>query len=125
MAPKPATKPPAAKAKSPAEFAYDRIILYIRTFEAQLNADQEVAMGFAGSEAGILRIDGLGFFAPDILTFYGSDEAGLKMQLIQHVSQLSVMLRAVPKARAEEPARRIGFRLTSGWLGGEAGDASA
>lgn len=124
MAPKPATKQPAAKAKSPAESAYDRIILYIRTFEAQLNADQEVAMGFAGSEAGILRIDGLGFFAPDILTFYGSDEAGLKMQLIQHVSQLSVMLQARPKADPTDAPRRIGFRLTAGWSGGESGDGS-
>jgi hypothetical protein len=124
MAPKPATKQSAAKAKSPAESAYDRIILYIRTFEAQLNADQEVAMGFAGSEAGILRIDGLGFFAPDILTFYGSDEAGLKMQLIQHVSQLSVMLQARPKADPTDAPRRIGFRLTAGWSGGESGDGS-
>jgi hypothetical protein len=124
MAPKPATKQPAAKAKSPAESAYDRIILYIRTFEAQLNADQEVAMGFAGSEAGILRIDGLGFFAPDILTFYGSDEAGLKMQLIHHVSQLSVMLQARPKADPTDAPRRIGFRLTAGWSGGESGDGS-
>ena len=111
--------------KSPAESAYDRIILYIRSFEKQLNADQEVAMGFAGSEAGILRIEGLGFFDPDILTFYGKDEDGAKTQLIQHVSQLSVMLRARPKADPDDAPRRIGFRLASGWIGGESGDGSA
>lgn len=125
MAKKPATNAPAAKAKSPAESAYDRIILYIRNFETQLNADQEVAMGFAGSEVGILRIDGLGFFAPDILTFYGTDDAGMKNQLIQHVSQLSVMLQARPKADPYDAPRRIGFRLTTGWNGGESGDGSA
>ena len=125
MATKPATKTLAAKGKSPAESAYDRIILYIRNFETQLNADQEVAMGFAGSEAGILRIDGLGFFAPDILTFYGTDDAGMKNQLIQHVSQLSVMLQARPKANPTDAPRRIGFRLTTGWIGGESGDGSA
>ena len=111
--------------KSPAESAYDRIILYIRSFEKQLNADQEVAMGFAGSEAGILRIEGLGFFDPDILTFYGKDEDGAKTQLIQHVSQLSVMLRARPKADPDDAPRRIGFRLAAGWIGGESGDGSA
>lgn len=111
-------------AKSPAEWAYERLVMYIRNFEAQLDADQEVAMGFAGSEAGILQIEGLGFYAPDIVTFYGRDENGSKTQLIQHVSQLSVMLRAVPKAEPEEPARRIGFHLASGWTGGDAGDAS-
>lgn len=111
--------------KSPAQWAYERLILYIRNFEQQLDADQEVAMGFAGSDAGVLQIEGLGFYDPDLLTFYGRDEAGSKTQLIQHVSQLSVMLRAVAKATSEEPARRIGFQLASGWMGGDAGDASA
>jgi hypothetical protein len=116
-------KPP--KVKSPAQWAYERIILYIRELEKHLNADQEVAMGFAGSEAGILQISGLGFFDPDILTFYGTDEGGRKTQLIQHVSQLSVMLQAQPKADPTVAPRRIGFNLTSGWTGGESGDGSA
>ena len=116
---------PPAKPKSPAEWAYDRIVLYIREFEKQLNADQEVAIGFAGSEAGILRIEGLGFFDPDILTFYGTDDDGLKNQLIQHVSQLSVMLQARPKSNPDDAPRRIGFKLLSGWRGGESGDGSA
>lgn len=98
--------------KSPAEWAYERLILYLKNFEEQLDKDHEVAMGFTGSSAGILRIEGVGYFDPDILAFYGSDEAGTKMQLIQHVSQLNVMLRAIPKATPpEEPARRIGFRF--------------
>jgi Family of unknown function (DUF6173) len=121
---KPAAKSP-AKVKSPAEWAYDRLILYIRNFESQLDAAQEIAMGFAGDEAGVLRIEGIGFFDPDILTFYGRDEAGTKTQLIQHVTQLSVTLRAVPKDTATEQPRRIGFHLTSGWMGGDSGDASA
>ena len=119
---KPETPP---KPKSPAAWAYDRLILYIRAFEKQLNADQEVAIGFAGSEAGILRIEGLGFFDPDILTFYGTDDDGLKNQLIQHVSQLSVMLHARPKLDPDDVPRRIGFKLSSGWSGGESGDGSA
>lgn len=111
--------------KSPAEWAYERIILYIRNFESHLDAQQEIAMGFTGSQAGVLKIEGLGFFEPDLLTFYGRDEEGMKTQLIQHVSQLSVMLRAVPKSAPESPPTRIGFRLTTGWMGGESGDASA
>ncbi len=124
---KPGPKPPKPqKAKSPAEWAYDRLVLYIRNFESGLDSKDEIAMGFAGDEAGVLRIEGLGYFDPDILTFYGRDEAGAKMQLVQHVTQLSVTLRAVPKDAAEdEPPRRIGFHLTSGWVGGDSGDASA
>ncbi|MDR7123288.1 DUF6173 family protein [Pseudotabrizicola sp. 4114] len=119
------TPAPAAKPKTEAEWAYERVILYLRNFEAQLDNAHEVALGFTGSDAGILQIEGLGFYDPDILTFYGIDEDGQKTQLIQHVSQLNVILRAVPKRRPAEPPRRIGFRLPSGWRGGESGDGSA
>ncbi len=114
----------AEQPKSPAGWAYERLVLYIRNFESQLDASQEIAMGFTGSQAGILRIEGLGYYDPDIVTFYGRDEDGLKTQLVQHVSQLSVLLRAVPKVQEAEPPRRIGFSLNPGWIGGESGDAS-
>ncbi|MCF3595969.1 DUF6173 family protein [Rhodobacteraceae bacterium LMO-12] len=97
--------------KSPAEWAYERLILYIQNFEEQLDNEHEVAMGFAGGNAGVIRIEGMGFFDPDIVTFYGSDDNGIKTQLIEHVSQLSVILRALPKEIPAEAPRRIGFRL--------------
>jgi hypothetical protein len=118
---KPAAKT-APKPKSPAEWAHDRLVAYIRNFEGQLDAKQEIAMGFASDESGVLRIEGLGYFDPDIITFYGRDETGAKTQLIQHVTQLSVTLRAVPKEAEAEPPRRIGL---SGWVGGDSGDGSA
>ncbi|MES2144285.1 MAG: DUF6173 family protein [Pseudomonadota bacterium] len=109
----------------PAEWAYQRLVAYIRNFEAQLNPSQEVAMGFAGGDSGVLRIEGVGYSDPDILTFYGRDDDGARTQLVQHVSQLSVILRAAPVESPDAPARRIGFRLHDGWRGGDAGDASA
>lgn len=105
-------KKPVAQ-KSPAEWAYERLILYIQNFEEQLDNEHEVAMGFAGGDTGVLRIEGMGFFDPDMITFYGSDAAGTKTQLIQHVSQLSVMLRALPKEVEQEAPTRIGFRLVA------------
>jgi hypothetical protein len=71
-------------------------------------------VGFAGSDAGLLKIEGLGFFEPDLLTFLGEDEDGAQTQLIQHVTQLNVILRAVPVAAPDSEPRRIGFRLSSG-----------
>ncbi|MCV2883032.1 DUF6173 family protein [Actibacterium sp. XHP0104] len=97
--------------KSEAEWAYERLILYIKNFEEQLDAEHEVAMGFAGGDAGVLRIEGVGYFDPDIVTFYGSDETGARTQLVQHVTQLNVMLRAMAKAQDAPEARRIGFQL--------------
>jgi len=99
--------------KSPAQWAYERLILYIKNFEEQLDAEHEVAMGFTGGDAGVMRIEGIGYFDPDIVTFYGRDDDDARTQLIQHVSQLNVMLRALPKAPEVPEPRRIGFRLAA------------
>jgi len=123
MMAKAAAKKP-AKPKSPAEWAHDRLVIYIRNFEGQLDAAQEIAMGLAGDETGVLRIEGIGFFDPDMITFYGRDDTGARTQLIQHYSQLSVTLRAVPKEVDSAPPRRIGFHLQVGWTGGDSGDGS-
>ncbi|PVA07345.1 DUF6173 family protein [Thalassorhabdomicrobium marinisediminis] len=100
-----------AQNKSPAQWAYERLILYIQNFEETLDAEHEVAMGFAGDSSGTIRIAGLGYYDPDIITFYGTDSHGAKTQLVQHVTQLSVMLRALPKPVEQKKATRIGFRL--------------
>ena len=93
--------------KSPARWAYERLIMYIQNFEKTLDNTQE----FAGDSSGVIKIEGMGYYDPDIVTFYGLDPSGTKTQLVQHVTQLSVMLRALPKdVEAEEP-NRIGFRL--------------
>lgn len=99
--------------KSPARWAYERLILYIQNFEKTLDNEHEVAMGFAGDTSGVIKIEGMGYYDPDIITFYGSDPAGTKTQLVQHVTQLSVMLRALPKTVETAEPTRIGFRLAS------------
>ena len=70
-------------------------------------------MGFAGGDVGTLRIQGMGYFAPDLITFYGQDPGGAKTQLVQHVSQLNVMLVAAPKEEASAEPSRIGFKLAA------------
>ena len=105
-----AKKPP--EQKSPAEWAYQRLILYIRNFETQLDGDHEVAIGVTGTGSGVLRIEGMGYFDPDIVTFYGTDQNGARSQLIQHVTQLSVALQAIQKPKELPEPRRIGFRLS-------------
>ena len=102
-----------ADPKSPARWAYERLILYIQNFEKTLDNEHEVAMGFAGDSSGVIKIEGMGYYDPDIVTFYGADPAGTKTQLIQHVTQLSVMLRALPKQVEQAEPTRIGFRLAA------------
>ena len=90
------------------------LVAAIADFEAGLDDAHEVALGFAGSEVGILRIEGIGWIEPDTLTFDGTDEMGIRTRMIQHVSQLNVMLVALPRADMEGEPRRIGFRLAAG-----------
>lgn len=102
-----------APPKSPARWAYERLIAYIQNFEKTLDNEHEVAMGFAGDNSGVIKIEGMGYYDPDIITFYGSDPSGTKTQLVQHVTQLSVMLRALPKKVEADAPERIGFRLAA------------
>jgi hypothetical protein len=108
--PKCIAEKPVAK-KSPAQWAYERTVLYLKKFEEGLDDGHEIAMGFAGTDAGVLKIEGMGYFDPDIVTFYGADAEGGKMQLVQHVSQLSVVFRALPKKVETAAPNRIGFKL--------------
>lgn len=99
--------------KSPAEWAYERIVMYIQKFEETLDGNEEVGMGFTGGDVGTLRIQGMGYFAPDLITFYGEDPNGAKTQLVQHVSQLNVMLVAAAKENEQQEPNRIGFKLAA------------
>ena len=107
--PKGVAKTPVGK-KSQAQWAYERLIIYLQNFEEQLDNEQEAAMGFRGGDD-VLRIEGMGYYDPDIITFYGSDPAGGRTQLVQHVNQLNVMFRALPKAVEQAEPNRIDFRL--------------
>lgn len=116
---------PAAE-KSPAEWAYQRIIFYLKTFEEGLDASQDVAMALSGGPAGVLRIRGVGFHAPDIVTFTGVDENGQRMQQILHVGQLNLLLRTLPRPVDRPEPERIGFRLARALEGADdAEDADA
>lgn len=108
-----------ATRKSPAQWAYERIILYIQNFEKTLDNNHEVGIGFTDGGAGVMRIEGLGYFDPDIITYYGTNGAGAKAQLVQHVSQLNVMLVAHPKSVDQAEPARIGFRLAEELEGSE------
>lgn len=54
--PKGVAKTPVGK-KSQAQWAYERLIIYLQNFEEQLDNEQEAAMGFTGGDAGVLRMD--------------------------------------------------------------------
>jgi hypothetical protein len=81
---------------------------YIEEFERGLDDEHEIAVRLAsfGGEI-IFHAERIGFSPPNVITFYGITAESDKVQLIQHVSQLSFLLKAVPKLAAKP--NRIGF----------------
>ena len=91
---------------------YERLVRSIAKFEEDLNQDQETGarlVTFDNQE--VIHIEDLGYWGPNLLIFYGKSCEGKPLQLLQHQSQVNVLLVAVPK-EGPKP-RRIGFELLS------------
>lgn len=95
---------------NPAKWMYERLAKQIIEFEAQLSIDEELGGRFVTApKEGVIHIEDISYWNPDMIIFHGRDADGRRVQLLQHYSQASVLLCAVPKEK-DEP-RRIGFIL--------------
>jgi hypothetical protein len=95
---------------NPASWTYERLVKQIQDFESGLSSDEEIGARLVGTPgAGVLHVEDAGYWGPDLLFFYGTNEHGKAVQLIQHYTQVNLLLTALPK-EGPEP-RRIGFHL--------------
>ncbi|WP_024352943.1 DUF6173 family protein [Brevundimonas naejangsanensis] len=96
---------------NPAEWAFVRLSKLIEEFEANLDKDEEIGARVVGLPGdGTMQIVDVGFWGPDLIMFFGRNADGKPVRLIQHYSQINVVLSAVKKPEERE-ARRIGFQL--------------
>jgi hypothetical protein len=97
------------KISDPVISSYKALVSYIDDFQRELDSDHEVGARLVnfGSEIRF-HIQDVGYTAPTLITFTGVLENGDRVQLVQHVSQLSVLLIAV--AKREEKPFRVGFQ---------------
>lgn len=101
---------PEIKKHNLADAFYDRLVSIIIDFEKNLNADEEVGARLVSfGETIIIHIDDLGYWNPSLIYFYGRDNNDREVQLVQHVSQISVLLMKVPRTIPER--ERIGFKM--------------
>lgn len=101
---------PKLKSNNPAEWAYERIARQIQEFEQDLAPEEEIGLRLVATPGtSVMHINDVGFWGPDILIFYGTNQHGKPMQLLQHYTQMSILLTAVP-AQEDEP-KRIGLHL--------------
>lgn len=98
------------KPYDPAAWMHQRLVHQVMEFEKNLGPDHEVGGRFVegpGSEP--LHLSNVASWGPDMILFMGEFPDGRKWELIQHYSQVSMLLVAVRKI-SDEP-RRIGFEL--------------
>jgi Family of unknown function (DUF6173) len=95
---------------NPASWMYERIVKSIIDFEKDLDQESEIGarlVNFNSNE--IISIDDVGYWGPDLVKFYGINSSGQKVELMQHMTQVNVLLVAIPKQH-DQP-KRIGFLL--------------
>ena len=97
---------------NPAEWAFVRLSKLIQEFEANLNKDEEIGASVVGLPGdGTMQILDVGFWGPDLILFFGKNTDGKPVRLVQHYTQLNVVLSAVKKPEGQAEPNRIGFRL--------------
>jgi hypothetical protein len=103
---------------APAESIYKRMVKQIIQFESKLSSDEELGGRFVTAPRdGPIHILDIGYWGPDMLIFHGQDADGRPIELLQHYTQMSVLLCVVPKEK--EKPRRIGFILEQRLTGDE------
>lgn len=96
--------------KNPARWQYMTLVEYIKDFESKLDSNHEVGARLVSfGQSFTFHIQDLSYATPHIICFHGVDDDGQTVQLVQHVSQLSVLLMA--KKKQTDTPRRIGFIL--------------
>ena len=92
-----------------ASWKFETIQKQIQEFEQELDNEHEIALTFVSFGSSLtMAVTDIGYQNPDLLYFYGFIN-GKEAQLIQHTSQLNLLLTSVEKEDKSKPARRIGF----------------
>lgn len=93
-----------------AEAFCKRLAAAVARFDATLDNDHEVGAKLVSfGETVIFHLTGLGYINPSLLVLTGVTDAGQPVELIQHVSQISVLLTKVKRLEPAKPKVPIGF----------------
>ena len=93
-----------------AEGVCRHIIQEIIDFESNLPENMQAGgrlVSFASGE--IFSINDIKYKNPNLIIFYGELPDGSRVRMLQHQSQLNIMLMAVPVREPDKPRRKIGF----------------
>ncbi|MDB5290278.1 MAG: hypothetical protein JWL69_1519 [Phycisphaerales bacterium] len=88
---------------------------WIREFDAKLDSEYEVGVRLVSfGQSVVFHLKDIGYWNPSLISFSGESEAGEPVELIQHVSQISVLLMKLPRKNPSIPKQPIGLELLRG-----------
>lgn len=97
------------KAQS-AEGYCERLYKTISQFDHELDEHHEIAVRLVSfGQSVTFQIESIGYINPGLIIFNGHTDNGDRVQLTQHMTQISFLLLAVKRSNPEEPKRPIGF----------------
>jgi hypothetical protein len=88
---------------------YKKIVKHIQDFDDSLDDAFEVGIRLVSfGQTVVFHVEELGYWNPSLIIFYGKTNEDEPVELIQHVSQISILLIKLPRKNPDKP--KIGFR---------------
>lgn len=89
---------------------YTRLVKWINDFEELLDEEHEVGVRLVSfGQTIVFHLDDISYWNPSLIKFIGKTGEGQSVELIQHVTQISVLLMALPRLDPTKPKKKIGF----------------
>ena len=89
---------------------HKRLLKWINEFDKSLDENYEVGVRLVSfGQSVTFHLKSIGYWNPSLILFSGFTENGEPVELIQHVSQISVLLVKVKRKDLLKPKRPIGF----------------
>jgi hypothetical protein len=89
---------------------YERLSQWIADFDKTLDEAHEVGVRLVSfGQSVVFYLTDMGYWNPSLISFKGSMENGQPVELIQHVSQISILLMKLPRKDPTQPKTLIGF----------------
>lgn len=87
-----------------------RLVEWINNFGNELDDEHEIGVRLVSFGQTItFHLEDIGYWNPSLIQFCGNTENGEPVELIQHVSQISILLMKVKRQDLSQPKRPIGF----------------
>jgi len=91
---------------------YKRLTQMISNFDNSLGDASEVGVRLVSfGQTVVFHLRTIGYWNPSLIIFSGHTEEGEPVHLIQHISQISILLMKLPRKDPKEPKRPIGFNI--------------